>query len=118
MGSEYTTHTYEADTVTFERIGGESGLKVNVRRGTGTDVERFAMWTTPAVLADLLVELSTWPDVVTAAGERFRDAILNCGPVDDVPRLDPIAADYFRRGFEHYGMVLAELEGADDSDHS
>lgn len=101
-------------------ISGEGAGRLDItttRHGEALTYNRVVIEAGPKALAEILVELSTWPDVVAAAGERFREAILGHVPDDYVPPLSPIAVDYFRRAFDHYGLVLAEAkaEGGDDA---
>jgi hypothetical protein len=94
----------------FERGSVPGILRIYARDGENRPDGSVTLYARPDVLADLLVELSTWPDVVNAAGERFRDAILGADVIAQAPELSEIAKDYFRKGFAQYGLSLVDSD--------
>lgn len=118
MGSTIYAHTGDTGRVEWHRLTDDSGLGADVFEGENRHPSNVAIFCDTGALADLLVKLSSWPDVVAAAGERFREAIIGHVADDYVPPLSPLAVDYFRRAFDHYGFVLAEAaaEAADNGE--
>lgn len=106
MGHSATWHGTGEREVTFRQAQHGAGLIIDIDSNGLAGEDTLYLYMEYDKLADLLVELSTWPEVVTAAGERFREAILGHDAPAPAPELSPVAVNYFRGAFNRLGYEL------------
>jgi hypothetical protein len=99
------------------RDGDHSEVKVDPTLGrlelttwadTATDYGCVSFTAPADVMAEIVVKLTTWPDVLDlVARQSVRQAGADAAD-RDADDLAPIARDYFRRGFALFGREAAE----------
>jgi hypothetical protein len=117
MGSTFETHVDRDDRITFGRLTQSLGLRISRIAGDGGDYTTVNLFATPDVLADLLITMTTWSDVVELANKRLADD--GCAPIlfGEAPQLTKSAIAYFRAGFEQCGLDLRakDMRGDDNA---
>lgn len=103
MGSTLYVHTGDKGKVDWHRLAGDSGLGADVFEGENRHPDNVGIFCTPDVLADLVVKLTTWPDVMAKVTRASILAAHDGADGHEVDDLDAVAVDYFRRGFALFG---------------
>lgn len=110
MGNTITLHGTGPRNVTVNGATSAGGLAIEIDSHGDAGADTLYLYLDHEGFAAVLIELSTWPEVVAAAGEAWREAIIGANATATTPELDPIARDHFARALSRYGLTMV-LDG-------